>query len=830
MFPKLTESELNLYRLSTPIDLGVARQWGQDQGTVISGAEELSLDLTGLTVQISATGLVVKVITPDVESIQTINKLVETLINDQNLVEYLLSHRRELTNFDFFQVLPEEWLHYDKLNPYLKSLTNLGLDFDTKQPSQNLEGTYLAIDCGDYIKFISFDQYSKEKQVKQIIAELCAQTDQEPIVEWLESIYQRYLLNHAFDSNVIHHVLDWMNQLTDFTVLKQSLSLDRALAKADQWVNFNNQKLGISTTRDQEGVDLQTLYTTGSYALSHLISQDAKKREGQKMHNCIGSMHLSNPDLYSVRYNGRRVASLCVRDQKIVEAKGPWNKAVDPEHRRAVRECLSVGLKVNYEVSNDLRNIGLRKLDLDIPGQALQAIIVQEGEGLFDYHSNTIKLDNIYQGSTSEQVPGLISSLLSKFPANLQDLISTKLAEIEKQYHPCPITEILFHEQSEYYRYKFSKLQTIVQAYPEFKTALKTSALEFKAKNFAGGAYKLENLISAVNHLALNLDLLAGPEDRKRLCLHSFTKVDSKFSVIPGLYRPILGKAETVEDLYGKIADYTPLKAVDRNLEELAKILKMDNPSFDADEMDLKIPDECKACDNYKIYQDQSQVAEEWLDKKQEADSLITQMDEALENLKDFASSIMELYRVHHRALLLNPRFNPGLGKLTPNSLAQAKELKAELEEWVQEWVSLYKQFPSSTMQKHLEVMEQGHDRLNDLERTMGKIADQLDRLSGETCYQCPDCHGDGEDDEGETCSTCKGHSEDCGGEKIVDDNRYNKPSVRYAFNEMYAWSHKFVDLNVLTELLSALDDIQAEEKEFVRGVFTFLSDYTTHE
>lgn len=826
MFPKLTESEENLYRLSAPIDLLVVQLFCQDQKIPLEGTESLTINLSGLVLQVSTTGLTVKVINSDLESIKLTNQLVDTVITDQNLVEYLINNRSELTNFVFFQVLPETYLYLDKLSPYLKKLSFLGLDFDTKQTT-NQEGTFLAIDCGDYIKFISFDQYSKEKQVSQIISELCSQTDKEEIVEWLESIYRRYLLNNPFDSNVIHHVLDWMNQLTDLSVLKKSLSLDRALAKADQWVDINNQKMGISSTRDKEGVDLQTLYTTGSYSLSHLVSEDSKKREGQKMHNCIGSMHLKNPDLYSVRLNGRRVASLCVRDGKIVEAKGPWNKAVDPEHRRAVRDCLTHGLKVDYEQSNDLKNIGLRKLVLEIPGQGTQAIIVQEGEGLYDYPSNTIKLDNVYQGSTLEEVPRLINSLLSKFPANLQELISMKLNEISQQYLPCPITGILFHESSDYARYKMNKLAAISQEYSQYTDVLKHWALDFKTKNLGGGSYKIDNLVSAVNHLALNLDLLAGDDSKKRLFLNAFNSVDSKFSIIPGLYRPILGKAETAEDLYSKIADYTDLNVITRNQEDLVKLTKMDPPSFDADEMDLKIPDECKGCDNYKIYQDQAGVADKWQEHKLEAENLVNQIEEALVELQEFSKEVANLSHKFHRSLLLNSRFDLSEGKLSPNTFALAKELKLELEDWVQEFSALAQQYPEATIQKHLDTIEQGHDRLNDLERLMGKIADQLDRLSGERCYQCPECHGDGEDSEGETCSACKGQCEDCGGEKVVDDNRYNKPSVRYSFNERYSWSHKFVDISIVTSLTSALKEIKENEKEFVRGIFSFFTDHT---
>lgn len=362
MFKRLIPSEEHLYYLSFPLDLSVLRLYAEEQRIVLS-PDNTALELTTLIVQCSDSGLAVKIVKeqPLADEITLVDTLVDYLINIKNPVEFLLT-KQELTNHDFFKVLPESYLTLTALQPYLPSLKHLGLDLDTSLADKLGEGTYLAIDCVDYIKFISFDQYSKEKQVKQLIAELCTQTDKEPIQDWLEGIYRRYLLNNPFDSNGIHHILDWMNQLTDFTVLKQSLSYDRALAKADQWVEKENQKLGIVSSRDVNGVDIQILYTFGGYELSHLLSADAKKREGQKMHNCIGSIHIKNPDLYSVRYNGRRVASICFRDQRIVEAKGPWNKGVESQHRVGVRNCLENGLKmlIDLLVGRYCLTLGLR--------------------------------------------------------------------------------------------------------------------------------------------------------------------------------------------------------------------------------------------------------------------------------------------------------------------------------------------------------------------------------------------------------------------------------------------------------------------------------------
>jgi hypothetical protein len=262
------------------------------------------------------------------------------------------------------------------------------------------------------------------------------------------------LSHSSFESNEIHHVLDWMNDPGfDLKNLKNSLSYDKALAKSNRWVDLENQKIGLTSFKDIEGKDIELVYTTSQgYELVKLLSQDSKRREGKKMHNCLGRYHLNNPNLYSLRKNGIRVCSLDVVDGNPREIKGPCNKKVQDTHHAAAKECLDRYFKVNYIKVYDLPNIGLSRvrvlLAADTKGYAQSGFIdvVVNKESPF-YNKVNVSIENCLNSVRISETAAKIEQALSLFS---QDPLAKERVEnilkgsLTSDYIICPFTKRYF--------------------------------------------------------------------------------------------------------------------------------------------------------------------------------------------------------------------------------------------------------------------------------------------------------------------------------------------------------------------------------------------------
>lgn len=773
-----------------------------------------NFDFSTFSVEIGEELLIVKKVKEQVsqEEVKLINVICLNLKKDiSNIIEYVIDKGEKLDNSIFFSLVKESHLSYSFLQNYIPFLSKLELDFDLRLVEKNVADEYFAIDCKDYIKFIPFDQYNKEKQVDQIVSSLSEQTNHEPVREWLHRIYRRYLLNNLFDSNGIHHILDWMNSLENHSVLKESLSYDRALAKADQWVEISNQKLGITTSRDKDGVDVEGVYSNGPFTLFHLLSEDSKKREGQKMHNCIGRLHLKNPNLYYLRLNGRRIASICLEDKRAKEIKGPWNKAVEKTYHEEVATALEA-MGVNLIASADLHNIGRRVVKF-----LEQDILVKEGEPLF-YIQSTSK-DRIFDGVKIENINKTKEDIVNKFPEGTKEKVKEALDAAEEIYTPCPLTGYMILKSSDYAQYKISKVQKVLNDFSDYKGIWVQSVenyLEQKQKTFL-----VSHLMAATEDLINNYERIAGDKLKTRAFIKALSSLDYSLSVAPGLFKPIFGKSEDLKSLFQRVVSYSSLNAIGSSMDDLETIKKLKDADFDCEEIEIEEPDDCKHCNNHKTYIEQKEIADDVKALSEDAKDKVKSLNESLGEVHSFASEVMDFYNKFCKSILTDESFDVVEGVIHKKTITKYREFLEDLDTEIENMDNVLSNSSYATLEKSIEEIEKLNGEIEDIQKEIESKLKDLSKSYSSSCGGCSSCGGRDEE-----CEECEGTAQKCDGEEIVDKNQGQHISVDYSFDGFRY--RNSVDFEAVLSCYKILKGIVETPREFKKDMVSFFSDYSS--
>jgi hypothetical protein len=325
-------------------------------------------------------------------------------------------------------------------------------------------------------------------------------------------------------------------------------------------------------------------------------------------------LHLNNPDLYSVRFNGRRVSSVCLRDKVAKEIKGPWNKAVESNHRDAVFSLLDK-MQTNWQQSSDMQNIGRKIVNMQI-GQDKITLLVSEKDSLYHYPSNYIDLKNIFEGVKFSEREQAKDKVLDKLSDGVKQKVRSIVDDAEKSYKICPLTDYMIPSYSDYSQYQIGKVANLINQYPEYKE-LWCQAVE-KVKEEKNRSFYPNMIFLAGANLIKNFESIPGDIKKTRGFLQAMASIDYNLKLHPGFFNPILGKSETINDLYSKISYYTKLNVISGNMDDLLKIKKNKDPDYDADKFDIDEPEKCSACDNYSRYEDQNSLKSEYESKDEE--------------------------------------------------------------------------------------------------------------------------------------------------------------------------------------------------------------------
>lgn len=778
---------------------------------------------------------------PSPEEIEQINKLCIDLKQPSmtNMVEYIIAQNQPLTNESFFSILKENHLSYDYLKDHLSSLTNLGLDFDIQlvEKLAKFEQNFIAIDCQDYIKFIPFDQFNKEKQVTQLINELLEQTDKPQVEEWLTTLYRRHLLNKPYDSNEIHHILDWMNQLTDFTILKQSLNYDRALAKANQWVVVENQKMGITTLVDEVGKDILPVSSYQDYTLVKLISKNARKREGYKMTNCIGRVHIDSDSIHSVRKNGRRVASLNIIDLSIREAKGPHNKGIkDDSDKLGTIGCLkAMGIDFSQNHHSDLHNIGIKHITFDFNGEDRITFDINFLDPLYASPDSTIKVDSAFSGVDFSAKDKFREEMILKIPESIRSKASHFILKAESLYQVCPLTNKMVHQDHYYSKKYLTPISLILEKYPKYKQIWLEATLTFMEKS-RNRFNLVEDIGKGLGLVMDNWETLFVDEDSEEM--RAFFKecvgLYDQYKLHPLFYKKIIYS----NNLFYYLEDYTLLNDFNSMIKELAPLATRSSQRLDHVEINYdftpfkpKITREtCACCKNQSIYEEQIEKIEKYNSLADDAEKAINDANEAWKVIESFYDNAMDTYTKLNTIILTQSKINIVKSKIDKMQLSDFKNIKEDL-------LSILDDVESFVNKKELGNVEEAISTVNSQIENLEGYRTEMDSLSydvrklekqQEDCTGCSRC--DGTDDE---CSECGGKPNPCDFSEIshnssisFDDDMFLK-SVK-TFAEPYSYSNKhLLDLNVLVNAYSNLESIAKKPEEFIRSVFNFYTDHS---
>ena len=754
-----------------------------------------------------------------------------------NVFEAVLSEMNDLDNELFFRAISDKHLSLSELLPYINEFEKKGLVFDLDGVDQSLD--LIAIDCVDYIKFVPRSDFESDKKLDAIIDSLCLLTGKPEIIEWLSTIYLRYIKKHAHDENEINHVLDWMNR-QDFDVkeLDNSLSFERALSKSNQWVEFENQRLGIKSLKDVEDLDVKTVYVTSDgYALVRLISQDAKKREGIKMHNCIGK-YSNGDDLYSLRARGLRVCSLDVRGNRIKELKGPWNKSVAQEHRKAVKECLDQHFKVDYGSCLDLHNIGLKSITFEVSESQSYSFVVDSNASGFKEKS--VRLMLFYHGIKKEFVPAQTKSVLEIFSSYPEQVakIETMLTEsLNADYILCKYSGRLFSSHKSHIVEQLKNLDRAADLSPKwFDVVFKDYSQE--CDNVIDNTIHNQNPpLQKIITTVLEKYLWSKERFETEASLKGQDKIDfrkflidtgnlfglrdhpSNFFAPLGLSVPKEAAAvrkitmETVIKGFFESVGWRKLPAqfdffheIDKVGDSVESYLGVNSVGIES--KNVAIASQCSLCKNREKSKEQSRIMAELCDIEKRANSETKSILKIINEVRQFSVELGDIVEEFGSYLLRGSEFiDFNSGVIRNQSLTELKESVRFLDDHIEGFKRNFLRLNFNellTSEKEISKFLFAAERMNDEAKGFIK---ELHSIKGEPCEEV--------DEDGELSG--------CRAEDTVDFNSKMELELECLYEEVSSF-YKHID--ELKDIYSEVKDFFGDDRDIKASVISFISSY----
>lgn len=180
----------------------------------------------------------------------------------------------------------------------------------------------------------------------------------EPVVNWLNST----ALNH-FEKNgepsvsEVEHVIDYLIQ-NEVKKINQ-MSYPQAVKKAEKWV----EKLQKEAKKIQELTeDIELIHDFGDgFKIVQLVGENAYKREGKLMRNCVASYFGRDTKIYSLRDKNNNPHATLEHGQQI---KGKGNGPIHPKYIEYVVKFLEItGMEVRDSEMENLGYINIEEIN-----------------------------------------------------------------------------------------------------------------------------------------------------------------------------------------------------------------------------------------------------------------------------------------------------------------------------------------------------------------------------------------------------------------------------------------------------------------------------------
>jgi hypothetical protein len=196
------------------------------------------------------------------------------------------------------------------------------------------------------------------------------------IKRWITVNLNNYLKKNSEDQGEIEHIIDYLNSDKAPSRL-QKMSYDQARSNAEKWTKALAKKgQHIEETEN----DIHIWETFGEFKLVQLLTENAYKREGFLMSNCVSSYFNSDDStIFSVRDKNNMphcTLEIVESEGSIQQIKGKGNGSIDPKYIDVVVKILEfIGLDINvheftylgyHEISEDYYNL-MRKVYKEVP-------------------------------------------------------------------------------------------------------------------------------------------------------------------------------------------------------------------------------------------------------------------------------------------------------------------------------------------------------------------------------------------------------------------------------------------------------------------------------
>ena len=172
----------------------------------------------------------------------------------------------------------------------------------------------------------------------------------EKVVYWIEHTLANYLEKNTPPQDEVEHIIDYLI-LGDTSLNMQKMAYLEARKNAEKWVK-TQQKKGAHIIETPEDTEVVLDFKDG-FKVVKLIGENAYKREGFLMSNCVASYYGNDKVIYSLRDADNMPHCTMEHDQQI---KGKGNGDIHPKYVGYVVKFLEfVGMTVG---DNEMEHLG----------------------------------------------------------------------------------------------------------------------------------------------------------------------------------------------------------------------------------------------------------------------------------------------------------------------------------------------------------------------------------------------------------------------------------------------------------------------------------------
>jgi len=144
-------------------------------------------------------------------------------------------------------------------------------------------------------------------------------------INWIEHNLKNYLEKNNPATDEVEHIIDYLAQSTIINL--DRVTYEQAKIKSEKWV-LKLQQEASKIVEKKSDVKLIHDFKDG-FRIVQLVGENAYKREGKLMSNCVASYYGKNVEIYSLRDKFNNPHCTMEKNQQV---KGKGNGDIDPKY------------------------------------------------------------------------------------------------------------------------------------------------------------------------------------------------------------------------------------------------------------------------------------------------------------------------------------------------------------------------------------------------------------------------------------------------------------------------------------------------------------------